>query len=113
MSYEFSDQYRYIDDRGVLRFVTNPIVRFLLDAGPFDMNALAMMDFPDEARAQFAQLIGYSVAGYGDLSYVSDMLYARACGDQDQGVNYAAGFLAACDLAKDAVTRAIEELTER
>lgn len=30
------------DEHGVLRFKANKIVRFLLDAGPFDMNALAV-----------------------------------------------------------------------
>jgi hypothetical protein len=56
----------------VVRFKQNAIVRFLLDAGPFDMNQLALMTFSDEDREQFAQLIGYSVSGYGELSYVRD-----------------------------------------
>jgi hypothetical protein len=60
------------DEHGVLRFKANAIVRFLLDAGPYDMNTLAMMPFTDEDRRQFAQLIGYSVSGYGDLSYAED-----------------------------------------
>ena len=58
-----------IDKRGVERFKENKIVRMLLDDGPFDMNKLAVMNFSDEDRAQFAQLIGYSVCGYEDLSY--------------------------------------------
>lgn len=58
-----------IDKGGVIRFRANKIVKFLLDAGPFDMNQLACMEFSEEDRAQFAQLIGYSVSGYGDLSY--------------------------------------------
>lgn len=33
------------------------------------MNKLALMPFADEDREQFAQLIGYSVSGFGDLSY--------------------------------------------
>ncbi len=57
---------------GVLRFKRNKIVEFLLDAGPFDMNQLAHMPFSDEDRVQFAQLIGYSVSGWGTLSYVSE-----------------------------------------
>lgn len=55
----------------VARFKRNAIVRFLLDAGPFDLNQLALMDFSDEDRAQLAMLIGYSVSGFGDLDYVS------------------------------------------
>jgi len=53
-------------------------VRFLLDMGPFDMNKLAIMDFSREDRIQFAQLIGYSQAGFGELSYVSDEEWAES-----------------------------------
>jgi hypothetical protein len=65
-------------ESGFIRFRENAIVRFLLDAGPYDMNALAMMPFSDAERERFAQLIGYSVRGYGELSYVSDTAYERA-----------------------------------
>lgn len=57
------------DTDGVIRFVPNKIVRFLLDAGPFDMNQLALMPFSDEDREQFAQLIGYSLCGLSELPY--------------------------------------------
>jgi len=71
---------------GVLRFRANAIVRHLLDhgfggqpvEGGVDLNRLAMLDFPQEDRAQFAQLIGYSVSGYHKLSYVSDESAAQA-----------------------------------
>ena len=56
-------------DGDVQRFQCNAIVRYLLDAGPFDMNSLALMPFDNADRAQFAQLIGYSVCGYNDLGY--------------------------------------------
>jgi len=75
---EHGDQPLFVAPDGLTRFRANPIVRFLLDAGPFDLNALAAMDFTDEARAQFAQLIGYSLRGYGELSYVSDEAWIRA-----------------------------------
>lgn len=42
------------------------------------MNHLAREDFPREDREQFAQLIGYSLDGFGTLSYVSDEVYAAA-----------------------------------
>ena len=58
-----------LDEHGTLRFKSNAIVRYLLDNGPFDMNHLAVQDFSDEDRCQFAQLIGYSECGYEDLSY--------------------------------------------
>lgn len=63
---------------GVYRFRRNAIVRYLLDAGPFDMNALAVLPFDDEDRIQFAQLIGYSVCGFGELSYVPEDVVALA-----------------------------------
>lgn len=59
------------DDKGTLRFKKNAIVCHLLDNGNFDLNDLAKMDFSAEDRCQFAQLIGYSLSGYGELSYVS------------------------------------------
>lgn len=65
-------------DHGVARFRKNAIVAFLLDAGPFDMNALPRIAFSKQDRDQFAQLIGYSVSGYGELSYVDDRRYDRA-----------------------------------
>lgn len=60
------------DADGTKRFHGNAIVRHLLDAGPSGMDYLAIMLFTDADRAQFAQLIGYSVCGFGELSYVSD-----------------------------------------
>lgn len=63
---------------GVFRFKQNAIVRFLLDNGPHDLNALATEKFSQEDREQFAQLIGYSLSGFSDLSYVSDKTYAKA-----------------------------------
>jgi len=66
------------DPNGVLRFKENKIVRFLLDNGGYDMNKLATMPFSQEDREQFAQLIGYSLGGFGELSYVSDETYKRA-----------------------------------
>ena len=67
-----------VDELGIIRFKTNKIVRFLLENGPNDMNKIATLTFSDEDRVQFAQLIGYSFIGFGDLSYVSDKEYERA-----------------------------------
>ncbi len=66
------------NEDGVLRFKKNSIVVFLLDNGGFDLNKLARMDFSKEDREQFAQLIGYSLSGFGELSYVSDETYSAA-----------------------------------
>jgi len=58
---------------GTIRFQRNAIVEWLLgeaSAGRrVDMNTIALQGFDDEDARQFAQLIGYSVSGYGDLSY--------------------------------------------
>lgn len=62
----------FIDEDGTVRFKANAIVRFLLDAGPFDMNKLAIMPWSNEDSEQFAQLIGYSLSGFGELNYVSE-----------------------------------------
>lgn len=61
----------HFDAQGTARFIKNDIVAYLLDKGPFDMNHLAMQGFPREDAEQFAQLIGYSVDGFAELSYVS------------------------------------------
>jgi hypothetical protein len=53
---------------GVVRFKANAIVQFLLEAGPFDLNKISMMNFSQEDYTQLMQLIGYSTCGYGDLS---------------------------------------------
>lgn len=68
------------DENGAARFKENEIVRYLLDSHPkVGMNDIACMDFSDDDRRQFAQLIGYTLAGYGELSYVDDDSYAAAC----------------------------------
>ena len=65
----------YKDSRGTLRFRENKIVQHLLDNGGVDLNQLAVFDFNDDDREQFAQLIGYSLSGFADLSYVTDETY--------------------------------------
>ncbi len=69
------------DSQGVLRFKENQIVRFLLDCGGYDLNKLCVIGnnrgWTDDDWTQFAQLIGYSVSGWADLSYVSDVAYDR------------------------------------
>lgn len=66
------------DKRGVQRFKVNKIVEHLYDHGVIKMNELARLKFSPEDRVQFAQLIGYSIQGFGELSYVSDKAYERA-----------------------------------
>lgn len=71
-----------VDDKGVHRFKANKIVQYMLEeggkAGLFDLNKFAILDFDNEDHEQFAQLIGYSVSGSADLSYMSDRVYDTA-----------------------------------
>lgn len=78
-------------DDGVLRFKGNKIISYLLDwcasknshpgytsdtSGPApDMNHLATMDFSREDWQQLAQLYGYSLGGFSELSYVDADTY--------------------------------------
>lgn len=67
---------------GYVRFQANRAVVALLDAAGkhgLDLNWLARQDdIPRSDYEQFAQLIGYSVTGFGELSYVSDAAYEKA-----------------------------------
>jgi hypothetical protein len=62
------------DGKGVVRWKHNPIVRYLLDTHPnCTMNDIAVLPNIDrQDHEQFAQLIGYSHSGSGDLGYMSD-----------------------------------------
>lgn len=65
-----------VDAHGVVRFKMNRIVETLRLLGArqgMDMNAIAEGGFTQEDNNQFAQLIGYSVSGWGDLSYAMDV----------------------------------------
>lgn len=81
----------YRDANGVTRFKANKIVRYLLDNGVIDLNHLAALEFSQDDQEQFAQLIGYSLVGFHELSYVSDataMEASKAASDAglpDQG----------------------------
>ena len=70
-----------LSDDGCVRFKENKIVSYLLSRTLEDMNTLALLDFSDEDRMVFAQLIGYSVSGYGDLSYASNKSVRQADGE--------------------------------
>ena len=56
-----------LDQNGTVRFKRNAIVVHLLENGGIDMNAIARLPFDNRDREQFAQLIGYSVNGFGEL----------------------------------------------
>jgi hypothetical protein len=70
-----------VDKGGVIRFKQNKIVRFLVDwasSRGMSLNDLAMLPFDDDDRTQLAQLIGYSVSGFSELSYVPNELVVKA-----------------------------------
>jgi len=67
---------------GYVRFQENKLVSHLLDWASergCSLNELARLDgIPRSDWEQFAQLIGYSISGFGELSYVSDAAYDKA-----------------------------------
>ena len=71
-----------IDEDGKPRFRENRIVRLLLEEGPHNLNSIAedanARRFTCEEMEQLAQLIGYSVGGFGELSFASDEAVAKA-----------------------------------
>jgi selenocysteine lyase/cysteine desulfurase len=74
-----------VDNHGTLRFKANAIVQHLLDHGGIDLNDIASLDFSREDHEQFAQLIGYSLSGASDLSYMSDEVIAAAEAMHERG----------------------------
>lgn len=80
-----------VDQYGTHRFLENRIVRDMVEfARPhgFDLNEMATRaaqgQYSQSEREQFAQLIGYSVCGYLDLSYVSNKSADRAIALDEQ-----------------------------
>ena len=75
-----------LDNKNRPRFKENKIVRHMLDLltdrGLFDLNQVARMvgngSFSEEDQIQLAQLIGYSVGGFGELPYVPDDVFEKA-----------------------------------
>lgn len=75
-----------LDQHGVLRFKANKIIRKLIDDKIINLNDIALMDDVDQDdHNQFAQLIGYSLSGYGSLSYSDDYTYETARAMYDAG----------------------------
>lgn len=67
------------DEHKTVRFKKNALVTYLLDNGGLDMNHLAVVPgISQDDRTQFAQLIGYSLGGFHELSYVTDTVALKA-----------------------------------
>lgn len=70
---------------GVVRFRANAIVDWLFNTGRIDLNeiafAAARKQIPgctDDDQMQLAMLLGYSVSGFGDLSYADESVVSEA-----------------------------------
>jgi hypothetical protein len=64
---------QYVIEHAQAMIATHP-----MHAGRLDLNGLHTRNFPQADREQFAQLMGYSISGYHELSYVSDTSAAEA-----------------------------------
>lgn len=60
------------------RFKMNHIICWLFESGRMSLNDTAALPVPVEDHMQLAQLLGYSIQGYGELSYVTDESYDAA-----------------------------------
>lgn len=63
-----------LDKHGTARFQQNEIVAHLVRTGAVDLNKIAASGFSAEDQMQFAQLMGYSVSGFGDLPYADPLV---------------------------------------
>ena len=67
---------------GVIRFVPNRIIEDLFSVGLLDLNKIAVAaargTYSAAEQMQVAQLIGYTVSGFGDLSYADRDVVRRA-----------------------------------
>lgn len=97
------------DQHGTLRFKENAIVRYLLDNGGVNLNDLARIEFSQDDRMQFAQLIGYSLSGFADLSYVDDATFEAATAMAEQGMNYKDARIATLAEKLDSLKQALRE----
>lgn len=97
-------QPQYIDEHKIRRFRGNAIVEYLLAEGGIDLNIIARRPFSDADREQFAQLISYSVSGFGELPYVSqDTLAAVQVMTDDPSVPAHEARIAALEAKLEAV----------
>lgn len=63
---------------GVVRFKGNEIVMRLHREGTIDLNEIDLRGVPIEDVEQFWQLLGLTVSGYGELSFIRPETVERA-----------------------------------
>jgi hypothetical protein len=79
-----------LDEHGTARFKRNNIIDRLFDEGMIDLNTIAIWaqqrgsSITQEDQMQLAQLLGYSVSGFGGLSYADPDVVEEA----DKQVEY-------------------------
>lgn len=70
------------DGKGVIRFQDNKVITMLLEAGVLNLNSIAGQciekKIPRADQMQFWQMLGYSVSGFGDLSFATKEMVAAA-----------------------------------
>lgn len=93
--------------KGTPRFKRNAIVDFLAKD---KLNELAAMDFSNEDQEQLAQLIGYSLSGFSELSYVSDEAYEAASKIYKEGKSEAEARIEYLEETLDAVRNGLKQI---
>lgn len=101
------------DQHGVVRFKANAIVEHLLEHGGIDMNAIARLPFDNRDREQFAQLIGYSVSGFGELGYARPDVVAAVNRMAETGHSADAARIAVMQQELDALRHSFREPVAR
>lgn len=101
-----------LDGKGTIRFQKNTLVNALLEHGTatgFGLNELARIEADPTDRMQLAQLIGYSLSGYGTLGYVTDDEYKAAATMYDEGLTEDKARIAALEIELIALRSALRE----
>lgn len=101
-----------LDAAEVLRFKKNALVCMLLDHGQrtgLGLNELARVEAAPEDRMQLAQLIGYSLDGYGTLGYVTDDDYKAAATMYEEELSEDKARIAALETELTALRSALRE----
>ena len=97
----------------VLRFKANKIVQHLLECCEnrihADMNSIAVGAFSRDDRAQFAQLIGYSWSGAGDLSYMPSRILETSWDVHERGVTPEAAHIERLEMQLAELKEALRE----
>ena len=68
----------YLDKSGVVRFVPNKILRWLVDTACVDLDKIAAKDFPAADKEQFWQLLGFGIDNFSGLPFVRPNIAAEA-----------------------------------